>query len=219
MYPTPLPKFAASADGACPIHPVGPEGLDALEGATGDWAKATGFAASAGEVCLVPGEGGLAAVLLGLGAESGRSRRRFVAGDLPSRLPEGVFALAPGLEARDAEEFALGWLFGCYRFTRYVEGAMPKAELAAPEGVDAARLEAIAAGEFLTRDLINTPTSDMGPEALEDAFMALAAEQGATASAIRGDDLLTQNFPRIPWKNKGAARRAIGRPARGLSSW
>ena len=206
MYPTPLPKFAASAEGACPIHPVGPEGLDALEGAAVDWAKATGFAGGAGEVCLVPGEGGLAAVLLGLGAESARSRRRFIAGDLPSRLPEGVFALASGLEARDAEEFALGWLFGCYRFTRYAEGTMPKAELAAPEDVDAARLEAIAAGEFLTRDLINTPAADMGPEALEKAFFALAEEQGAKATAIRGEDLLAQNFPMIHAVGRAAAQ-------------
>ena len=39
-----------------------------------------------------------------------------------------------------------------------------KARLVAPEGVDAARLEVIAAGEALTRDLVNTPASDMGPD-------------------------------------------------------
>jgi leucyl aminopeptidase len=63
--------------------------------------------------------------------------------------------------------------------------------------VDAARIEALAAGEWLTRDLINTPAADMGPEALEDALFALAARHGAAASAIRGDDLIARNFPMI----------------------
>ena len=34
---------------------------------------------------------------------------------------------------------------------------------------------AMAEGEFLTRDLINTPAADMGPAELEAAFLALAA--------------------------------------------
>ncbi|SIO32291.1 leucyl aminopeptidase family protein [Vannielia litorea] len=197
MYPTPLPQFAPSDAEACPIRAVGPEGLEGLTGAEAAWAKATAFKAGAGEVCLVPGAEGLGAVLLGLGSTATRDRRRLVTGDLPGRLPEGIYALAGDWSAREAEEAALGWLFGSYRFTRYVEGPAVAARLVCPEGVDAARLEAIAAGEFLTRDLINTPTSDMGPEALEDAFFALAAEHGAQASAVRGDDLLVQNFPMI----------------------
>ncbi len=198
MYSTPLPKFAPANGAACPVWAVGPEGLESLPEEAARWAASTGFKAGAGETCLVPGEGGaLGAVLLGLGSAASRDRRRFATGGLPGALPEGTYALAGAWEARDAEEAALGWLFGSYQFTRYAGSASAKAQLVCPEGVDAAKLEAIAAGEFLTRDLINTPTSDMGPEALEDAFFALAKEQGAKASAIRGDDLLTQNFPMI----------------------
>ncbi|MCO6383639.1 M17 family metallopeptidase [Oceanicola sp. 502str15] len=198
MYPTPLPKFATSSADACPVRAVGPEGLEALPEAAAAWAQASGFKAGAGEVCLVPGAGGgLGAVLLGLGSEASRGRRRFATGDLPARLPEGSYVLEGDWEPREAEEAALGWLFGSYRFTRYVEGPAPAARLVCPEGLDAARLEAIAAGEFLTRDLINTPTSDMGPEALEAAFLALADEHGAEARVVRGEALLEQNFPMI----------------------
>ncbi|QDC08383.1 leucyl aminopeptidase family protein [Oceanicola sp. D3] len=198
MYSTPLPKFATTQEAACPLWAIGPEGLDGLPEDAGTWAKTAGFKAGAGEVCLVPGaNGGLGAVLLGLGSAATRNRRRLVTGDLPQRLPAGTYALAGEWARRDAEEAALGWLFGSYRFTRYSEGPAVEAKLVCPEGVEAARLEAIAAGEFLTRDLINTPTSDMGPEALDAAFMALAEEQGAEAAAVRGDDLLNQNFPMI----------------------
>ncbi|MCL4121618.1 UNVERIFIED_CONTAM: hypothetical protein GTU68_011945 [Idotea baltica] len=37
----------------------------------------------------------------------------------------------------------------------------------------------------------------MGPEALEAAFLKLAKSHGAKASVIKGDDLITQNFPMI----------------------
>ncbi len=66
-----------------------------------------------------------------------------------------------------------------------------------PEGVDPARISAIAAAEGLTRDLINTPASDMGPDELEIALRDLAGRFGAAVSAIRGDDLLAANFPMI----------------------
>ena len=36
-----------------------------------------------------------------------------------------------------------------------------------PDGVDGPRMLAMATGEFLTRDLVNTPASDMGPAELE----------------------------------------------------
>ena len=75
-----------------------------------------------------------------------------------------------------------------------------------PEGVDGARLLAMAQGEFLTRDLINTPASDMGPAELEDAFVALAGRHGASTTVVRGDDLLVQNFPMIHAVGRASAR-------------
>jgi phosphoglycolate phosphatase-like HAD superfamily hydrolase len=47
------------------------------------------------------------------------------------------------------------------------------------------------------RDLVNTPTEDMGPDQLEQACCELAERHGATIEAISGDDLLKHNFPAI----------------------
>ena len=55
----------------------------------------------------------------------------------------------------------------------------------------------MAEAEFLTRDLVNTPASDMGPAELEAAFVALADRFGAATTVVCGDDLLTQNFPMV----------------------
>jgi leucyl aminopeptidase len=63
--------------------------------------------------------------------------------------------------------------------------------------VDADHLRRIADGVFLARDLVNTPTNDMGPDALEKAVRKLAKANKAEITVIKGDDLLKQNFPMI----------------------
>ena len=66
-----------------------------------------------------------------------------------------------------------------------------------PKGADAAHVERVSHAVFLTRDLINTPTNDMGPDALEEAVHRLARSHKAKVSVVRGDALIKQNFPMI----------------------
>jgi len=63
---------------------------------------------------------------------------------------------------------------------------------------------AMAEGEFLTRDLVNTPAQDMGPGDLQAAFQDLAARHGAQVSARVGDDLIP-GFPMIHAVGRAAA--------------
>jgi leucyl aminopeptidase len=68
---------------------------------------------------------------------------------------------------------------------------------------------------YLARDLVNTPTNDMGPEALHEAAAAVAGACGARFEAIVGADLLAQNYPLIH-----AVGRAGDQPPRLLHlSW
>ncbi len=162
------------------------------------WLEANGFTAALGEVCLVPGETGAPEMaVVGYGKPATRARGRFHLAKAAAALPAGTYHIESGLEDAALEEAALGWLLSGYQFTRYRQQKPNKVRLKAPKGIDAARIEAIAAGEVLTRDLINTPASDMGPQELEDAFLALAAEHGAKAQVVMGNDLLTQNLPMI----------------------
>jgi len=55
----------------------------------------------------------------------------------------------------------------------------------------------MAEAACLARDLINTPSNDMGPEELALAAQHLAERFGARFSCIVGDDLRRQNFPLI----------------------
>ncbi len=162
------------------------------------WLSSQGFAGKLGTLALLPGaEGAPGGAAFGWGDARSRARDRFHLAKPAETLPEGPWRIEADLDPAEAEEAALGWLLGQYRFVRYRDQPAPKARLLAPKGVDAARLEAIAAGEALVRDLVNTPAADMGPEELEQAALALAAEFGATANVIRGADLIARNFPMI----------------------
>ncbi len=116
-------------------------------------------------------------------------------GRLPMALPEGDYALEGDIENPDLA--ALSWLLGSYKFSRYTSGGRAPARLKAPKSVDAARCAAIANAAALAQDLINTPASDMGPDALEKAFKALGKAHAAKVSVIKGDQLLKKNFPMI----------------------
>ncbi|WP_136636394.1 leucyl aminopeptidase family protein [Pseudooceanicola onchidii] len=194
--------FAQDPDAALPLHVIDADALEGWlsgqEAAVQTWVKATGFAAGLGEVTLVPDANGAPVMALaGYGAAARRARGRFTLAAAAAKLPQGDYRLAGDLSGIAVEEEALGWLLSGYAFDRYAPAHGTTARLVAPDGIDAARIEAIAAGEALTRDLINTPASDMGPEDLEDAAAGLATEFGARFDVIRGDDLLAQNFPMI----------------------
>ncbi|SFB01910.1 leucyl aminopeptidase [Poseidonocella pacifica] len=194
--------FADPSAEAIPLHLVETEALDSFLGDLPPRAAATartlGFSGALGRSVILPGEDGTPEMaLVGYGSASERARGRFHTAAAVPALPEGVYEIASGLPEDAAESEALGWLLASYRFDRYRTQGTIAAQLKVPAGVDPVRVEAMATAEALTRDLINTPASDMGPEELETALSDLGQEFGATVTAIVGDDLLAQNFPMI----------------------
>ncbi len=206
-------SFAAPTPDPIPLHFVSPEGRDGfvagLPGPAQAWVAAHGFAAGPGECLAIPGaDGRICTGLVGTGNAKAQARGRFLSATAASKLPAGTYVIASGLSGAALEEVAFGWLLESYRFDRYRKQDAAKALLMAPAGVDSNRLEIIANAEALTRDLINTPASDMGPAELESASRAVAAQFAAHLSVTTGDALLMANFPMIH-----AVGRAAG-PAR-----
>jgi leucyl aminopeptidase len=64
----------------------------------------------------------------------------------------------------------------------------------------------MADGVFLARDLINTPSNDMGPEELAAAAQTLAKTHDAKFAVITGDALVKQNYPLVHAVGMGSAR-------------
>jgi len=206
-----MPLTFAKADAAAiPLHVIAQDALEGWLAAQPDeiaaWLRTTGFTAALGQAAPVPdGAGGIALAVAGHGTEATRARGRFHIAGAAASLPEGTYRLE-GLSPEMAEVEALGWLLAHYAFDRYRDQSPAKARLIAPEGVEAARVEAIAAGEALTRDLVNTPANDLGPDALEAACADLAERHNARITVLRGDDLIAQNFPLIHAVGRAAAQ-------------
>ncbi|WP_291729117.1 M17 family metallopeptidase [Leisingera sp. F5] len=196
------PVFAAPSRDACPVHVIASDIFDSWLSSQPQrvqtWVSAQGFTGACGQALAVPAtDGTFEMALAGYGSAATRARRRFVLAEAAAKLPAGTYRIASGLPEDAAATETLGWLLMTYRFDRYKKSAAQTASLVAPEGLDASAVESLAAAECLTRDLINTPASDMGPQELQTAAEALAEEFGAGCSVITGEDLLQQNFPLI----------------------
>ena len=160
------------------------------------FALANDFTAKPGKCLTLPSpDGKIAQVLFGLEEATSKSRDLFRPGALPGLLPPGIyrFANAP----HDTRLATLAFALGSYRFSRYRKAEQPDVRLVPPDGVDIADISRMAEAAALARDLINTPSNDMGPEELALAAEQLATRYGASFKAIVGDELTRQNFPLI----------------------
>ncbi|KWV44744.1 cytochrome C oxidase subunit II [Bradyrhizobium macuxiense] len=190
-----MPSVFENATNAIPITFVTKTTWDAirneLPAPARQFAEANGFAAKPGKCLTLPApDGAIVQVLFGIEDESHKARDVFRPGALPGLLPPGVyrFANAP----HDIRLAALG----CYRFGRYRKNEAPDVRLVPPDGIDAADIARMADAAALARDLINTPSNDMGPAELAEAARDLAARFGASFNCITGE-ALEQGFPLI----------------------
>ncbi|MEX1147552.1 MAG: leucyl aminopeptidase family protein, partial [Sphingomonadales bacterium] len=195
---------AETPDTATPVDLVTTGGLDAWQDAQGApaarWAKASGFRAATDQVLPVPGpDGGLARVAMGVGDGLAVEGDPWAFARLAGAVPAGCYRVADDLSPAAAYHAALGWALGQYRFTRYRDCTKngDLRQLVAPAGADMARIGRMIRAATMVRDLINTPTNDMGPDELESAMREVADVCGAQMQAVTGDALLERNFPLI----------------------
>jgi leucyl aminopeptidase len=169
------------------------------------WLQAQGFTGAAGSYALLPGDGGLAGAVLGIGD----ALDPFAYAHAPQALPAGEWVLAADAVRTPAETAALhlGWALGSYRYTRFRDSARAPAQLLAPD-LDADTAAQIAAC-VRVRDLVNTPTEHLGPAEMDAVVREIAQTHGAEVDSVVGEDLLRHNFPAIH-----AVGRASHRPPR-----
>jgi leucyl aminopeptidase len=198
--------IADPATPALPLQAVTPGGLaallDALPPAQAAYLRASGFAARAQELRLLPGGDGIAGAVLGLGDDPEDAASPWAFGAAPFGLPEGTIWRIEG--APDPAAATLGWSLGAYRFKalKSKPGRAP-ARLVPPPGTGAALAEAAAIRRG--RDLVNTPANLLGPAELAEAVRSLGAAHGATVEVIEGA-ALEQGFPAVQAVGGGSPR-------------
>lgn len=187
--------FAPSGTKGLPLYCVERTGFDAWRQLQvpeiGSWIDAHSFTGVSGSVLLLPGDGGIAGAVLGVGDPLDP----YSYAHAPFALPPGDWALASELDADALRALHLGWGLGAYRFTRYKVPLRAPARLVAGS-IDAETHDTLAAC-VRVRDLVNTPAEDMGPDQLEQACCELAEAHGARIEVVSGEDLLDHNYPAI----------------------
>jgi leucyl aminopeptidase len=191
---------------AIPLRPLAPADLakylTVANETTRGWLGSLDFRAQPATSALVMDAAGkLAEVLVGIRD----TPDVYALSHLPLTLPAGQYALANGV-AMAGEAAALSWQLGAYQFTRYKKAKREPATLIVPPSAAVDRAMAIGTSVAMVRDLVNTPTEDMGPEHLANTARALAAEFGGRYSECVGDELLKEKFPAIHAVGRASSR-------------
>ncbi len=189
--------FTRDTDAAKPLYCVQRTGLGSWRQSqlpnVGSWIDAHTFDAASGSLLLLPGDDGFAGAVLGLGD----GLDPFSYAHAPFALPPGDWMLAGELDADARKALLLGWGLGSYRFTRYKQATRAPARLVIDDDNTNVEIFDLLAACLRVRDLINTPTQDMGPQQLEDVAREIANTHGARIDVVTGDALLQQSFPAI----------------------
>ena len=119
---------------------------------------------------------------------------------IATRLPVGAYIADQPL----SQNALVAWSLAQYQFDRYKGNPLaPRILVVNPDQLTDVVAEAAAV--FVVRDLINTPTNDLGPEALAKVLAEVAAAHGAEFKQWVGDELLRDNFPAIHAVGRAAA--------------
>jgi len=159
------------------------------------WIESTGISGNAGDVVMLPGRDGKAsgAVLVvpatpvlwdfgGLATRLPAGTWRFVSDSAPLSMTDAMVAIGLG-----------AWKFERYKAKKSKQGP----RFVWPESADKARATAMIEAISMARDLITTPSSDMGPAELAAAAQELGKAYKAKVKVIVGDELLKQNYPMV----------------------
>src|SRR6185503_11630234 len=145
------------------------------------WLESTGISGNAGDFAVLPGRDGKASgAVLVLSAKP----TLWDFGARGTKLPAGTWKLGDTAPVSPTDAaVAIG--LGTWRFERYkAKKGKPGPKIVWPDGADKARATAMIESISLARDLITTPSSDMGPAELAEAARTLAKAHGAKIKVV-----------------------------------
>ncbi|MBT4966985.1 MAG: leucyl aminopeptidase family protein [Alphaproteobacteria bacterium] len=208
--------FTENPEGALELTALPKAGFDAWFGGLSDtaqaWIKTSGFKASPGTVCLLPGDicgdtssdaGGDVQAVAGYSDTSENLLWDWAA--IAKALPAGKYRISTKLDEDEAATCMLGWALSQYSFDRYQQKKDKDVDKASesdrvlvwPEGANHKQALSHGAAISLVRNLINTPANHMGPAELADVAGELAAMHDGTCVVISGEALLEADYPAI----------------------
>ena len=136
--------------------------------AVAQWLAAHGFDGAPGTALALPGGDGLEAAVLGVGDRHDPLSYAHA----PMALPVGDWRVESELETAARNALQLGWGLGSYRYARFRSAGRTPARLLL-DAPDAETADVLAAC-VRTRDLVNAPTEQLGPEQMHEVVEGIA---------------------------------------------
>ena len=168
------------------------------------WIESTGVSGSAGDLVVLPGRDGKAA---GAVLVVPATPVLWDFGGLATRLPAGTWRFVSDSAPLSMTDAMVAIGLGAWKFERYkAKKSKQGPRFVWPESADKARATAMIEAISMARDLITTPSSDMGPAELAAAAQELGKAHKARVKVIVGDDLLKQNYPMVHAVGRASTR-------------
>ncbi len=156
------------------------------------WIHNNNFCGEVNTFCIVPDNTGkLTCIVIGVRCTS----QFWDFGFLADCLPNGVYQLDAKI-FQNHEQYRralLAFALGAYRFQKYRQNPPPSIKMVVT-AEDKQYLLKWQETIYLIRDLINTPTKDLGPSQLAQIVTNTAKQFDAKVNLIEGDKLLSERF-------------------------
>lgn len=166
------------------------------------WAEAQGFTGARGSNLLIPdGKGAIAEAILG--ADAGDDGFKLIR--QCGQLPPGTYFFHAGKSGTPGF-MELAWCLEAYGYDRYKSQARIPRRLVCAKQVDYDGIVRLANATYLVRDLINTPSNDLGPDELEAAARGVASRYKAKLGIVAGE-ALKRGFPLIHAVGRASPRQ------------
>lgn len=199
--------FTDSHQKAIPINRLMPEDFEAWKKVQNSfiqkWLESHGVKGKSGEVLSIPGQSGEIEQVIYL------DKIDAILWDyagLVSALKVLTYTLGETFDDAQAKVVYLAWGLCAYRFDRYTKKDSSFPTLLVRQKVDLKDVQRQIEATNLVRDLISTPSNDMGPQELEEEALKLAHEYDAKVKTIYDEDLLQQNYPAVYTVGKASSR-------------
>lgn len=165
------------------------EGLGMLDAAENQTLLCRQFTGKIGDVCIIHDvEGQLHKVFVG----SGEGNQELALATCIQALPAASYQVHDIL----TNEALLAWSLAQYQFDSYKKQETRPRCLVVKSDI-LKEILPLAQAIFLTRNLINTPTNDLGPKEMSEILASIAKAHGAQMQQWVGEELLRDNFPAI----------------------
>ena len=159
----------------------------------------SGFTGEQNQILYLPNKGGeLEFVFIGLTHDFREM------GAIIGSLVQNKYRIYNRLSEHEYWNLIFGFLMSEYNFDYYKttqnkfrDVEKKSIQLSIPDNFEANKITALVKSDFLARDLINMPASDLGPEEFESALHEISKDSNAIINVIKGDELLQKNFPLI----------------------